>query len=87
MAEGDHPWIVAVHAVAPLSWTEHEFASAEELHRQALKIVLSEKIADEKSFERPPMFLHLLKAPGLRVLLIIMHHWYVVQIHYLQSSR
>ncbi|KAL1728701.1 putative peptide synthetase [Schizophyllum commune] len=74
MAEGDHPWIVAVHAVAPLSWTEHEFASAEELHRQALKIVQSEKIADEKSFERPPMFLHLLKAPGLRVLLIIMHH-------------
>ncbi|KAL1693266.1 hypothetical protein GGG16DRAFT_123376 [Schizophyllum commune] len=63
MAEGDHPWIVAVHAVAPLSWTEHEFASAEELHRQALKIVQSEKIADEKSFERPPMFLHLLKAP------------------------
>uniref|UniRef100_D8PSX8 Carrier domain-containing protein n=1 Tax=Schizophyllum commune (strain H4-8 / FGSC 9210) TaxID=578458 RepID=D8PSX8_SCHCM len=65
MAEGDHPWIVAGHAVAPLSWTEHEFASAEELHRQALKIVQSEKIADEKSFERPPMFLHLLKAPAL----------------------
>ncbi|KAI5895830.1 uncharacterized protein SCHCODRAFT_02728937 [Schizophyllum commune H4-8] len=38
-AEGDHPWIAAVHAVAPLSWTEHEFASSEELHRQALEIV------------------------------------------------
>ncbi|KAL1744044.1 putative peptide synthetase [Schizophyllum fasciatum] len=74
VAEDKYPWITAVHALAPLRWMEYEFTSAEELHVKASKIVETEILSDEKSFERPPMSLHFLHSADIRVLLLLMHH-------------
>lgn len=39
VADGDYPWLDAVHATAPLRWTEHQFDTEVELRAGALKIV------------------------------------------------
>lgn len=77
VADGDYPWLVAVHTVAPLRWAEFRFDTESALRAEALRIVNLERLQDEKAFERPPISARVLEAPGLRVLILFMHHWYV----------
>lgn len=76
VGDGHYPWLVAVHSAAPLRWNEYRFDTETALRVEALKIVEHERLPDEEAFERPPMSAHVLEAPGLRVLILFMHHWY-----------
>ena len=77
-SNSEHPWVCAIHQINPIHWEEHVHDSEEELHAEAKRIEADCSLVDEKAFEKPPILFHLLRSPSKRVLVIVIHHWYVV---------